>query len=404
VLAALEARGEGARADLLRPLPIHPGFGIDFGALGAVLLLVLALYVAASLFGFLQGYLVNIVTQRLVSRLRADVEAKLHRLPLKAFDRMPRGELLSRVTNDIDNIQQSLQQTLSQAVNSILTVLGIVVMMFVISPLLALVALITIPLTLWVTTLIAKRSQPLFVQQWRNTGELNAQIEEAYTGHALVKVFGRHREVEERFRTKNEELFGASFGAQFVSGIIMPATFFIGNLVYVAIAVAGGLMVAGGSLALGDVQAFIQYSRQYTQPLSQLGAMANLLQSGVASAERVFELLDEEEQTPDPEVAVAPVQRTGRLAFERVSFRYEPGTPLIDDVSLVAEPGQTVAIVGPTGAGKTTLVNLIERFYELDGGRITLDGVDTRELPRAELRGRIGMVLQDTWLFAGTIR
>jgi ATP-binding cassette, subfamily B, multidrug efflux pump len=404
VLQALEARGEGSRADLLRPLPIHPGVGIDFAALGGILVLVLALYVAASLFGYLQGYLVNIVTQRLVYRLRADVEAKLHRLPLRTFDRMPRGELLSRVTNDIDNIQQSLQQTLSQAVNSILTVLGIIVMMFLISPLLALIALVTIPLTLWVTTMIAKRSQPLFVQQWRNTGELNAQIEEAYTGHALVKVFGRHREVEARFRTKNDELFGASFGAQFVSGIIMPATFFIGNLVYVAIAVAGGLMVAAGSLALGDVQAFIQYSRQYTQPLSQLGSMANLLQSGVASAERVFELLDEPEQSADPEIVAEPVEQTGRLAFERVSFRYEPEKPLIDDLSLVAEPGHTVAIVGPTGAGKTTLVNLIERFYELDGGRITLDGRDTRELSRAALRGRIGMVLQDTWLFAGTIR
>src|SRR4051794_20611567 len=404
VIAGLEAQGQTAHANLLKTLPIHPGYGIDFAALGALLLVVLALYVVASLFGYLQGYLVNIVTQRLVFRLRSDVEAKLHRLPLKSFDRMPRGELLSRVTNDIDNIQQSLQQSLSQAVNSVLTVVGIIVVMFLISPLLALIALVAVPLTLFVTTMIAKRSQPLFVQQWRNTGELNAQVEEAYTGHALVKVFGRHREVEERFTKKNEELFGASFGAQFVSGIIMPATFFIGNLVYVAIAVVGGLMVAAGSLSLGDVQAFIQYSRQFTQPLSQLGAMANLLQSGVASAERVFELLDEPEQSPDPEPAPEPVEQTGRLAFERVSFRYEPEKPLIHDLSLVAEPGHTVAIVGPTGAGKTTLVNLVMRFYDVDAGRITLDGVDIASIPRGELRAQTGMVLQDTWLFEGTIR
>ena len=404
VLAELDATGRGAQADLLRPLPLVPGHGIDFAALGSLLLVVLGLYVASSILSYLQGYVLNAVTQRTVYRLREDVEAKIHRLPLTYFDRMPRGELLSRVTNDIDNISQSLQQTLSQAVNSVLTVLGVIVMMVIISPLLALIALVTVPLTLVVTTVIAKRSQPLFVAQWRHTGTLNAQIEEGYTGHALVKVFGRHREVEERFRAENEELFTASFGAQFVSGIIMPATMFIGNLVYVAIAVAGGLMVAGGSLALGDVQAFIQYSRQYTQPLSQLGSMANLLQSGVASAERVFELLDADEQSPDPEQAIVPNRTTGRLAFEHVAFSYDPEKPLIRDLSLAAEPGSTVAIVGPTGAGKTTLVNLLERFYELDGGRITLDGEDITRLTRAGLRERMGMVLQDTWLFAGSIR
>ncbi|MDQ1530527.1 MAG: ATP-binding cassette, subfamily multidrug efflux pump [Microbacteriaceae bacterium] len=403
ILAGLEAQGRGAQADLLRPLPLNPGSGIDFSALGTLLLIVLALYIASSLLAYLQGYLLNAITQRTVYRLREDVEAKIHRLPLAYFDRMPRGELLSRVTNDIDNISQSLQQTLSQAVNSILTVLGVVVMMVLISPLLALIALVTIPLTLVVTTLIAKRSQPLFVAQWAHTGTLNAQIEEAYTGHALVKVFGRHREVEARFREKNDELFRAAFGAQFVSGVIMPATMFIGNLVYVGIAVAGGLMVAAGTLSLGDVQAFIQYSRQYTQPLSQLGSMANLLQSGVASAERVFELLDAEEQSPDP-VDAEPPTGSGRLAFEHVAFSYDPEQPLIRDLSLEARPGHTIAIVGPTGAGKTTLVNLIERFYELDGGRITLDGEDITRMSRAGLRSRIGMVLQDTWLFAGTIR
>ncbi|MGN6741951.1 MAG: ABC transporter ATP-binding protein [Amnibacterium sp.] len=404
ILQRLDATGHSTQADLLRPLPLVPGHGIDFGALGSLLLLVLALYVASSVLSYLQGFVLNAVTQRTVYRLREDVEAKIHRLPLTYFDRMPRGELLSRVTNDIDNISQSLQQTLSQAVNSVLTVLGVIVMMLIISPLLALIALVTVPLTIVVTTQIAKRSQPLFVAQWTHTGTLNAQIEEGYTGHALVKVFGRHREVEARFTAENEALYTASFGAQFVSGLIMPATMFIGNLVYVAIAVAGGLMVANGSLALGDVQAFIQYSRQYTQPLSQLGSMANLLQSGVARAARVFDLLDAEEQTPDPVTPIEPQRTAGHLAFEHVAFSYDPEKPLIRDLSLQAAPGSTVAIVGPTGAGKTTLVNLLERFYELDGGRITLDGEDILRMTRAGLRSRMGMVLQDTWLFAGTIR
>jgi ATP-binding cassette subfamily B protein len=317
---------------------------------------------------------------------------------------MPRGELLSRVTNDIDNVQQSLQQTMSQLVQSLLTVIGVLAFMFWTSWILALIALVTIPLTIVVTQQIAKRSQKQFVAQWRHMGELNAQIEEAFSGHALVKVFGRHREVEARFAAKNDELFGASFGAQFVSGIIMPAMMFVGNLVYVVIAVVGGLMITSGALSLGSVQAFIQYSRQFTQPLTQLGSMANLLQSGVASAERVFELLDAEEQVPDDAEPAHLGAVAGRIAFEDVVFSYTPDKPLITGLDLVAEPGQTVAIVGPTGAGKTTLVNLMMRFYDPDSGRITLDGVDTRRLRRQELRDAMGMVLQDTWLFAGTIR
>jgi ATP-binding cassette subfamily B protein len=373
---------------------------IDFDQLRIILGSVLLIYVFASIFSYLQSYVLNGVTQRTVYRLRAEVESKINRLPLTYFDTVQRGEVLSRVTNDIDNISQSLQQTLSQALTSVLSVLGVLILMFVISPLLAVIVLVTVPLTLLVTTLIAKRSQKLFVQQWKNTGELNAQIEETFTGHSLVKVFGRQREVEQRFAEKNGQLYRASFGAQFVSGIIMPSTMFIGNLVYVAIAVVGGLLVASNSLQIGNIQAFIQYSRQFTQNVSQLGSMANLLQSGVASAERVFELLDAPEQSPDP----SPAESTGTLAFENVSFRYEADTPLIDDLSLVARPGQTIAIVGPTGAGKTTLVNLMMRFYELDGGRITLDGVDIRAMTRHELRSRMGMVLQDTWLFGGTIR
>ena len=404
VIAGLKAKGDTQQADLLSGMNLHPGVGIDFAALQLVLGIVLLLYVFSSVFSWLQAYLLNGVTQRTVYRLRSDVETKIHRLPLTYFDKTPRGELLSRVTNDIDNISQSLQQTMSQLVVSLLTVIGVMVMMFVISPLLALIALITIPITLGIVAVIGKRSQKLFVAQWTHTGALNAQIEEGYTGHSLVKVFGRHREVEQRFAEKNEELYTASFGAQFVSGLIMPSTMFVGNLVYVGIAVAGGLLVANGSLRIGDVQAFIQYSRQFTQPLSQLGSMANLLQSGVASSERVFELLDAPEQSADADPAQSPSTHTGRLEFEKVSFSYDPETPLITELSLLAEPGQTVAVVGPTGAGKTTLVNLIMRFYELNGGRITVDGVDIAQMTRADLRSRTGMVLQDTWLFGGTIR
>jgi ATP-binding cassette subfamily B protein len=404
VIAGLRASGENNKADMLSAMNLTPGVGIDFGALSSVLLWVLALYVLASAFGWMQAYVLNGVVQRTVYRLRERIEAKIHRLPLRYFDSIQRGELLSRVTNDVDNISQSLQQSISQVVSSLLTVLGVLVMMFLLSPLLALIALVTIPLTLGTTVVIAKRSQKLFVAQWKNTGELNGQIEETYTGHALVKVFGRQNEVQEKFRAKNNELFQASFGAQFVSGLIMPAMTFIGNLVYVGIAVVGGLQVASGAMQLGDVQAFIQYSRQFTMPLAQLGSMANLLQSGVASAERVFDLLDEEEESAEPVSGTSTGPARGRLVFENVSFRYLPDKPLITDLSLVAEPGQSIAIVGPTGAGKTTLVNLMMRFYELDAGRITLDDVDIASMSRQELRSRMGMVLQDTWLFGGTIR
>ncbi|MEH1026901.1 ABC transporter ATP-binding protein [Micromonospora profundi] len=403
-VAAARASGNDSFADMLARMNVVPGVGIDFNALSRVLLLALGLYLAASALSWWQGWLLNGVVQRTVLRLRAEVEEKLNRLPLPYFDRQPRGELLSRVTNDIDNISTSLQQTLSQLLTSLLTVVGVLGVMFWISPLLALVALVAVPLSVLVTQRIAKRSQKQFIAQWTHTGELNGQIEEAYTGHELVKVFGRQREVEAAFHAKNEELFRASFGAQFISGIIMPSMMFIGNLSYVAIAVVGGLRVASGTMSLGDVQAFIQYSRQFTQPLTQLASMANLLQSGVASAERVFAVLDADEQSPDPVEPTRVTDPHGRVEFEHVSFRYDPDKPLIDDLSLVAEPGHTVAIVGPTGAGKTTLVNLVMRFYELDAGRITLDGVDITTMRRDDLRGRIGMVLQDTWLFGGTIR
>lgn len=378
--------------------------GVDFSALGRVLAWVMALYVTSSVFGWAQGRLLAGVVQRVAYRLRADVEEKLHRLPLRYFDGQPRGELLSRVTNDIDNISMTLQQTLSQLLTSVLTVAGVLVMMLTISPLLGLIALAVIPLSVYPTGRIGKRSQRLFIAQWKHTGALNAHIEEAFTGHQLVTVFGRQRESEAEFKRRNEDLFGAASGAQFISGLIMPAMMFLSNLSYVVVAVVGGLRITAGALTLGEVQAFLQYSRQFTQPLTQVASMANLLQSGVASAERVFEVLDAEEQTPDPAGATLPAERRGRVEFTGVSFAYRPEQPLIENLSLVAEPGQTVAIVGPTGAGKTTLVNLIMRFYELDAGHITLDGVDITQLSRADLRSQIGMVLQDTWLFAGTIR
>ena len=404
-IEGLRAQGQDRLADMLGGMDVVPGQGIDFTSLRNLLLAVVAIYVASALFGWLQGWITTGVVQRVVFGLREQVEAKLGRLPLRYFDGQPRGEVLSRVTNDIDNVAQTLQQTLSQLITAVLTVVGVLGMMFWISPVLALVALVTIPLSVAVTTAIAKRSQPQFIGQWTWTGKLNAHIEEMYTGHALVKVFGRQRQAVQEFHDQNAELYSASFKAQFISGIIQPAMGFIANLNYVIVAVVGGLRVASGSLTLGDVQAFIQYSRQFTQPITQIASMMNLMQSGVASAERVFELLDAEEQEPDPaSPARLPSRVQGRVAFEDVSFRYVPETPLIDDLSLVAEPGQTVAIVGPTGAGKTTLVNLLMRFYEIDGGRITLDGVDTRELTRDDLRSRVGMVLQDTWLFGGTIR
>jgi len=376
---------------------------IPFDALGRVLMLALAAYVTFFLLSWLAGFMINAIVQRSVYRMRKQVSEKLTRLPLKYFDGQPRGELLSRVTNDVDNISQSLQQTLSQILTNLFTLLGVLVMMFYVSWVLALVALVTIPVAMGVTMVIGKRSQKLFAKTWKSTGELNSQIEEAYSGHELVTVFGRRREVADQFRTKNAELFDASFGAQFISGIIMPVMFFVGNLNYVVIAVVGGLMVAGGTLSLGAVQAFIQYSRMFTQPITSLASMANLLQSGVASAERVFEVLDAEEETAD-QAGSLPQPARGRVEFERVSFSYSPDKPLITDLSLVAEPGATIAIVGPTGAGKTTLVNLVLRFYDIQSGRISIDGVDVASIPRRELREEIGMVLQDTWLFGGTIR
>ncbi|HEY5835980.1 ABC transporter ATP-binding protein [Streptomyces sp.] len=402
-LENLREHGKGGVADMLSGVDFTPGRGMDFGAIGSVLLLALGVYLFAALLGVAQMRTATKIINRTAHRLREDVEAKLSRLPLSYFDQQPRGEVLSRATNDIDNIGQTMQQTMGQLVNSVLTIVGVLAMMFWISWLLALVALVTVPVTLVVATQVGKRAQPQFVQQWKTTGRLNAHIEEMYTGHSLVKVFGRAKESAEIFRRENEDLYRSGFRAQFISGTIQPLMMFIGNLNYVLVAVVGGLRVASGALSIGDVQAFVQYSRQFSQPLTQVASMANLIQSGVASAERVFELLDADEQSAEPASPVRPAELRGRVALEDVSFRYLPDKPLIDGLSLKVEPGNTVAIVGPTGAGKTTLVNLLMRFYEVSGGRITLDGTDISAMSREELRSSIGMVLQDTWLFGGTI-
>jgi ATP-binding cassette, subfamily B, multidrug efflux pump len=403
-LEYLRAHGRSAQADLVGSLPLNPGHGIDFSSLGHTLGIVALVYAVSLALGMIQGRMTARIVQRTMFRLRARAQAKLARLPLSYFDGQSRGEVLSRVTNDIDNLAQNLQQTMSQMILSVLTVIGVLAIMIWISWLLALIALVTIPVSLILAREIPKRSKPHFVKQWATTGRLNGHVEEMYTGHTLVKAFGRQKESTQIFDEQNEALYSASFRGQFLSGIMQPAMMFIGNLNYVLVAVIGGLRVASGTLSLGDVQAFIQYSRQFAQPLNQVASMTNMLQSGIASAERVFALLDAKEQEPDKADAIVPGDVRGRVAFEHVSFSYSPDKPLIEDLSLTVDPGQTVAIVGPTGAGKTTLVNLLMRFYEVTGGRITVDGVNTADMTREGLRAKTGMVLQDAWVFGGTIR
>ncbi len=405
VVSALQGAGQTDLANIVGAMNgFAVGTGVDFDRLRVVVLWVMGIYIASSFLNWVQGYVINVIMVRTMWRLRESVEAKINRLPLSYFDKVQRGELISRVTNDIDNITQTMQQSLSTVVTSVLTVVGVLFMMFSISWQLALVALVSLPLMAVIFGVIGPKSQKAFGLQWRKVGRLNARVEESFSGHALVKVYGREVDSRAKFQAENEELYEAAFKAQFLSGMIMPGMMFIGNLTYVGIAVLGGLMVASGNLRLGDVQAFIQYSQQFTQPLSELGGMAAVIQSGTASAERVFELLDAEEQEPDSADAPPLVDGEGVIEFENVRFAYTPDRPLITDLSFRVEPGQTVAIVGPTGAGKTTLVNLIMRFYELDGGRILLDGQDIAELTRDDVRSRTGMVLQDPWLFAGTIR
>lgn len=404
IIGMLKAAGKDQMADMVAGMNIVPGAGVDFEAIKRILLILVGIYIANALFSWLQHYIMAGISQRTVYSLRKEADAKLGRLPLKYYDSNTRGEILSRVTNDIDNIASTLQQSLTQLVTATFTVIGVLIMMFSISPLLAAIALVVLPLGVIVTLFIAKRSQKQFAEQWDSTGALNGHIEEMYTGHRIVKAFNRQQEAIDEFDKENDRLYQASFKAHFISSTIQPAMQFINNLNYVAICVIGGMKVANGVLSLGDVQAFIQYSRQFTQPIVQTASIMNVLQSTVASAERVFELLDEEEETPDTENPVVLEKVEGHVVFKNVSFRYKPDVPLIEDMSLEVKPGQTVAIVGPTGAGKTTVVNLLMRFYELDGGSISIDGVDIRDMARNDLRRLFGMVLQDTWLFNGTIR
>lgn len=379
------------------------GPGVDMAAVRNTLMIAIAMYVASFFLSYGQSRIVAGVVQRTMRRLRDEVETKLHAVPLSYVDSQARGDLLSRATNDIDNLAQSIQSSMSMLLTNVLSIVGTLAMMLWISWELAIVAVVSLPAAMLLIKVISKRSKPRFVAQWKHTGALNAQVEETFTGHSIVKAFGRDQEAQARFDATNDELYEAGFKAQFISGTVSPAAGFIGNLGYVAIAVFGGLKVASGTMNLGDVQAFFQYSRQFSQPLTMVASTLNVLQSGIASAERVFQLLDAPEQSSDP-VAGDRRQVAGLVEFENVSFRYRADRPLIEHLSLVAHPGQTVAIVGPTGAGKTTLVNLIMRFYELNGGRILLDGTDIATMRRDDLRSQIGMVLQDTWLFGGTIR
>ncbi|MDD3599729.1 MAG: ABC transporter ATP-binding protein [Firmicutes bacterium] len=404
IIAMLKAAGRDQMAEMVAGMNIVPGAGVDFAAIARVLITLVVIYIVGSFFSWLQHYIMAGISQRTVYGLRKEADAKLARLPLKYYDSNTRGEILSRVTNDIDNIASTLQQSLMQLITALFTVIGVLIMMFSISPLLAVIALATLPLSVIVTLSIAKRSQKQFTEQWDSTGALNGHIEEMYTGHNIVKAFNRQKEAIDEFDRENGRLYQASFRAHFISSTIQPAMRFINNLNYVAVCVLGGMRVANGTLSLGDVQAFIQYSRQFTQPIVQTASIMNVLQSTVASAERVFELLDEEEETPDTQEPVVIEDVEGRVVFDSVSFRYKPDVPLIEDMNLEVEPGQTVAIVGPTGAGKTTVVNLLMRFYEINGGSISIDGVDIRDMARDDLRRLFGMVLQDTWLFNGTIR
>jgi len=403
-VAQLRAHGQGQIADVVAGSNVVPGHGIDFTMLGQILELAALVYLLSAALQWLLAYIMAGVAQRTVYGIRQDVEAKMARLPLKYFDSHPHGDLLSRVTNDIDNISTTLQQGMTQILTSTLTIVGVLAVMVWISPLLAVVALVTVPLSILVTVLVARRSQKQFAAQWARTGTLNGHVEQMHTGHALVQVFGRRQKAIDDFNQQNQSLYEASFRAQFLSGIIQPAIAFLGNVNYVVIAALGGYLVTSGAITLGDVQAFIQYSRQFTMPITQLAGQLNLLQSGLASAERVFEFLDAEEEVADRVVASLPTEPQGNVALEHVAFRYEPDKPLIADFSLDVKPGNTIAIVGPTGAGKTTIVNLLMRFYEIDGGRISVDGVDARDVSRDDVRRVFGMVLQDTWLFTGTIR
>jgi ATP-binding cassette, subfamily B, multidrug efflux pump len=380
-----------------------PGAAVDFEYVGRILLELIGLYIVANAFQYLMQYLMSGVAQKTVYAMRRDVEAKLDRLPLKFFDGRTRGEVMSRAVNDLDSISGTLQQNLTQLLTSVLTLVGVIVMMLTISWILTLVTVLTLPVSIAIVARIAKRSQKFFMKQQMALGAMNGHVAEMYGGHAIVTAFGREQESIATFEKLNEDYYDGAWRAQFVTGIIMPTMMFVGNLGYVLVAVIGGVLVTRRAIAIGDVQAFIQYGRQFSMPISQLSGIANLIQLTIVAAERVFELLDDPEETPDAESAKAFTAPRGAVQFDDVSFRYKADVPLIDNMSLDIAPGRMIAIVGPTGAGKTTLVNLLMRFYDVDRGAIRVDGVDIRELKRGALRRVFGMVLQDTWLFSGTI-
>ncbi|HEX3012077.1 MAG TPA: ABC transporter ATP-binding protein [Syntrophomonadaceae bacterium] len=390
--------------DLMLKFRHVPGAAVDFNYILNILYVLAGLYIASALFGYIQQYIMAGVAQKTVYDMRQDVNLKLSRLPLKFFDARTHGDILSRVTNDIDNIATTLQQSLTQLITSVVTLLGVLIMMLTISPWLTLIFLVVLPLSALVTKAAASRSQKFFAAQQKSLGELNGHVEEMYTGHQVVKAFGRENESISQFDAINQKLYDAGWKAQFISGIIMPLLTFINNVGYVLVSVVGGIFVIHKVITIGDVQAFIQYSRQFTQPIVQTANIVNIIQSTVASAERVFEILDEAEEIPDQDDALVIDSPQGNVRFENVTFSYKPEVDLIEDMNIDVEAGQTIAIVGPTGAGKTTLVNLLMRFYEIESGRITIDGVDIRDIKRGALRSIFGMVLQDTWLFNGTIR
>ncbi|WP_443661712.1 ABC transporter ATP-binding protein [Clostridium sp.] len=390
------------KAGISKIMDINGG-KIDFTYIRNIILLLLGLYVISTIFGFLQQYIMAEVAQKTVYNLRKEVEDKLSRLPLKFFDSKTHGEILSRVTNDVDNISTTLQQSLTQLITSIVTIIGIVVMMLTISPLMTLVVILTLPLYIVVTAFVAKRSQKYFAAQQKEIGELNGHVEEMYTGHKIVKSFGHEKDSVQEFRNINDRLYNAGWKAQFISGIIMPMMRFVSNIGYVVVCVVGGYLATQGKITIGNIQAFIQYSNQFTQPIVQTANIANIIQSTVASAERIFELLDEVEEIEETSESKVIEFPKGEVKFEHVDFSYKKEESLIKDMNIDVKRGHTIAIVGPTGAGKTTLVNLLMRFYEIDAGKISIDGVDIRDIKRGELRSMFGMVLQDTWLFNGTI-
>lgn len=381
-----------------------PGGGIDFNAIGTILILLIVLYVISSIFNYMQQYIIAGVAQKTVYDMRRDVYDKLNKLPLKFFDRHTHGEILSRVTNDIDNISSTLQQSMTQLITSIVTIVGVIIMMLTISPLMTLVTVITLPLGVLFVKPIISRSQSYFIKQQQSIGELNGHVEEMYTGHEIIKGFNREQEAISDFIVINDRLYENAWRAQFISGIMMPVMNFVSNIGYVLVAVIGGILVTRGRIQIGDIQAFIQYTKQFSQPISQTANIANIIQSTVASAERVFELLDEEELIPDIEDNRALDNPKGRVTFDHVKFGYREDKVLIKDMNLEVNSGQMVAIVGPTGAGKTTLINLLLRFYELNGGKILIDDIDITNMKRSDLRSMFGMVLQDTWLFKGSIK